>query len=211
VAAKKAGGKAKAARKAPARKAGGAKTPPRERSPRPEPSDEEMVRLLDPQGRLLDDAVPLIDDSTVLRAHELMTLLRALDDRMVKLQRQGRVGFYGTCTGEEASVVGLAAAVRDEDWILPALRQGALMLWRGFPLVPYVAQVFGNSGDPTKARQMPSHQADRSRASPTSSRRRSESRRPARSPARARSRSASSATEARRRATSTWPSTWRPS
>ena len=36
------------------------------------------------------------------------------------------------------------------------------MLLRGFPLVPYLAQVFGNSGDLTKGRQMPSHQAARS-------------------------------------------------
>jgi pyruvate dehydrogenase E1 component alpha subunit/2-oxoisovalerate dehydrogenase E1 component alpha subunit len=36
------------------------------------------------------------------------------------------------------------------------------MLLRGFPLVPYIAQVFGNSGDITKGRQMPSHQAARS-------------------------------------------------
>lgn len=35
------------------------------------------------------------------------------------------------------------------------------MLLRGFPLVPYISQVFGNSGDPTKGRQMPSHQASR--------------------------------------------------
>jgi pyruvate dehydrogenase E1 component alpha subunit/2-oxoisovalerate dehydrogenase E1 component alpha subunit len=33
------------------------------------------------------------------------------------------------------------------------------MLLRGFPLVPYIAQVFGNSGDLSKGRQMPSHQA----------------------------------------------------
>jgi pyruvate dehydrogenase E1 component alpha subunit/2-oxoisovalerate dehydrogenase E1 component alpha subunit len=35
------------------------------------------------------------------------------------------------------------------------------MLHRGFPLLPYVAQVLGNSGDVLKARQMPSHQAAR--------------------------------------------------
>jgi pyruvate dehydrogenase E1 component alpha subunit/2-oxoisovalerate dehydrogenase E1 component alpha subunit len=35
------------------------------------------------------------------------------------------------------------------------------MLLRGFPLVPYLAQVFGNSGDVAKGRQMPSHQAGR--------------------------------------------------
>jgi len=34
-------------------------------------------------------------------------------------------------------------------------------LLRGYPLVPWLAQLFGNQGDPTKGRQMPSHQGDR--------------------------------------------------
>ena len=33
------------------------------------------------------------------------------------------------------------------------------MLVRGFPLRTFVAQVFGNSGDVQKGRQMPSHQS----------------------------------------------------
>jgi pyruvate dehydrogenase E1 component alpha subunit/2-oxoisovalerate dehydrogenase E1 component alpha subunit len=97
--------------------------------------------------------------SEVYRA---MLVIRTLDERMMTLQRQGRVGFYGACTGQEAACIGSAFALRPTDWIFPALREGAAMLMRGFPLVPYVAQVFGNSGDLTKGRQMPSHQAARS-------------------------------------------------
>jgi pyruvate dehydrogenase E1 component alpha subunit/2-oxoisovalerate dehydrogenase E1 component alpha subunit len=81
---------------------------------------------------------------------------------MMTLQRQGRIGFYGACTGQEAACIGSAFALRPTDWIFPALREGAAMLLRGFPLVPYIAQVFGNRGDITKGRQMPSHQAARS-------------------------------------------------
>jgi len=88
-----------------------------------------------------------------------MLLIRTLDERMMTLQRQGRVGFYGACTGQEAACIGSAFALRKSDWIFPALREGAAMLLRGFPLVPYIAQVFGNSGDLSKGRQMPSHQA----------------------------------------------------
>jgi pyruvate dehydrogenase E1 component alpha subunit len=36
------------------------------------------------------------------------------------------------------------------------------MLLRGYPLVPYLAQLFGNRADVLKGRQMPSHYADRS-------------------------------------------------
>src|SRR5262249_2364960 len=75
---------------------------------------------------------------------------------------QGRVGFYGACTGQEAAFLAAAIALEPSDWIFPALREASAMLLRGFPLVPYVAQVFGNSLDETKGRQMPSHQASRS-------------------------------------------------
>jgi len=81
---------------------------------------------------------------------------------MMTLQRQGRIGFYGACTGQEAASIGSAYALRPTDWIFPALREGAAMLLRGFPLVPYIAQVFGTSGDLTKGRQMPSHPAAKS-------------------------------------------------
>ena len=42
------------------------------------------------------------DAKLALRLYREMTRLRALDARMKKLQRQGRIGFYGACTGQEA-------------------------------------------------------------------------------------------------------------
>lgn len=91
-----------------------------------------------------------------------MIFLRLLDERMLTLQRQGRIGFYGSCYGQEAATLASAAALEPGDWIFPALREAGAMLMRGFPLVPYLCQVFGNAGDRTKGRQMPSHQADAS-------------------------------------------------
>jgi pyruvate dehydrogenase E1 component alpha subunit/2-oxoisovalerate dehydrogenase E1 component alpha subunit len=93
-----------------------------------------------------------------LRAIYRATLrVRLLDERMLSLQRQGRIGFYGLTTGEEAAVIGSAYALRPEDWILPALRQGGAALLRGFPLELLVAQCIGNSLDVQKGRQMPCH------------------------------------------------------
>ena len=95
-----------------------------------------------------------------LRMYREMLRLRILDERMMRLQRQGRVGFYGAATGQEATPIACAAALRDTDWVFPALREGAVMLWRGYDLTTYVSQVFGNGRDALKGRQMPSHYAD---------------------------------------------------
>jgi pyruvate dehydrogenase E1 component alpha subunit len=97
----------------------------------------------------------------LVELYQAMLLVRTLDERMMTLQRQGRIGFYGACTGQEAACIGSAYALRKSDWIFPALREGGAMLLRGFDLVTYLNQVFGNRGDLTMGRQMPSHQAAR--------------------------------------------------
>src|SRR2546423_8468350 len=83
-----------------------------------------------------------IDEAFAARMYREMKRVRLLDQRMVMLQRQGRVGFYGACTGQEATVVGTALAARPDDWIFPALRENAVMLVRGFPLASFVAQIY---------------------------------------------------------------------
>ena len=93
--------------------------------------------------------------------YEGMLRIRVTDARMMALQRQGRTGFYGEALGQEAAVVGSAAASEPQDWIVPALREAGVGLYRGMTMDSYVAQIFGNAADPTKGRQMPCHPCDR--------------------------------------------------
>ena len=104
-----------------------------------------------------DIALPL-----QLDFYRALRRIRLLDERMQALQRQGRVGFYGSCTGQEAVPVALGFALEKSDWVFPALRESSLLLVRGFPLATYLAQVFGCEGDVQKGRQMPSHMSGRS-------------------------------------------------
>jgi pyruvate dehydrogenase E1 component alpha subunit/2-oxoisovalerate dehydrogenase E1 component alpha subunit len=105
-----------------------------------------------------DPAVdPKIPTPRLLEAYRHMRRLRMLDARMILLQRQGRVGFYGACTGQEAVPIATGIVARPLDWVFPALREQSVMLVRGFPLREFVAQIFGNSADLLKGRQMPSH------------------------------------------------------
>jgi pyruvate dehydrogenase E1 component alpha subunit/2-oxoisovalerate dehydrogenase E1 component alpha subunit len=127
------------------------------------PHDPELglFGVLSEDGTLRSDVVPSIDDALLLRMYREMKRVRLLDQRMVMLQRQGRVGFYGACTGQEAAVVAAGLAVSTEDWVFPALRENAIMLVRGFALVPYIAQIYGSSSDVQKGRQMPNHISSR--------------------------------------------------
>jgi pyruvate dehydrogenase E1 component alpha subunit/2-oxoisovalerate dehydrogenase E1 component alpha subunit len=118
------------------------------------------LQLLDPEGQVVG-AVPEISNADLVRLFRHMVRMRALDQRMLSLQRQGRVGFYGTATGQEAAVTGSAYALRDTDWVFPALREMGVSLWRGTTIKELVCQLMGNSGDVLIGRQMPCHFSDR--------------------------------------------------
>ena len=120
-----------------------------------------LLRVLRDDGSADPATDPLLPEATVRRAYREMRRLRSLDARMILLQRQGRVGFYGAAQGQEAVPIATGLAVAQDDWVFPALREQSVMLVRGFPLRAFVAQVFGNSGDVLKGRQMPSHHSGR--------------------------------------------------
>lgn len=98
-----------------------------------------------------------LSEDKLKQMYRYMTMSRLLDERMMRLQRQGRIGFFGTASGEEAAVVGSGAVLRPDDWVFPALRQGAAALMLGMPLEVFIAQCIGNSLDVAKGRQMPVH------------------------------------------------------
>ena len=123
--------------------------------------DIALTRVLRDDGTTDPATDPRLPGETLLRAYREMRRLRALDARMILLQRQGRVGFYGAAQGQEAVPIATGLVVEKGDWVFPALREQSVMLVRGFPLRAFVAQVFGNSGDVQKGRQMPSHQSGR--------------------------------------------------
>jgi pyruvate dehydrogenase E1 component alpha subunit len=97
----------------------------------------------------------------VVRGFRWMALGRALDARMQGLQRQGRVGFYGAATGQEAVNVAAGLASAAEDWVYPGLREQVVALVRGHPLGTYVHHLFADALDPARGRNMPCHPSAR--------------------------------------------------
>jgi 2-oxoisovalerate dehydrogenase E1 component alpha subunit len=119
-----------------------------------------LQRVVAEDGTVVGDpAAVALSDAEVLRLYRWMVLNRAVDERMVTLQRQGRIGFYIGSIGEEAAVFGAVAAMEDEDWIFPCYREHGAALLRGMPLATFLCDLFGNAGDLMKGRQMPCHEA----------------------------------------------------
>ena len=94
----------------------------------------DYLSILDSDGMLdaaLDPAIPPDDLKKMYRA---MLLARRLDERMVRLQRQGRIGTFAPLKGQEASQIGSVATLTSHDWMVPSFRETASMLWRGWPI-----------------------------------------------------------------------------
>jgi pyruvate dehydrogenase E1 component alpha subunit len=108
------------------------------------------LQVFDPQG-----AIPPLE--TIMKMHRNMVMVRLWDDRSLKLQRSGRIGFCVTSHGEEATQLGVAAALRDNDWLFPAYRQHGLAMWRGVSLLDLAAQLYGSADDRCEGKQMPCH------------------------------------------------------
>src|SRR5437667_368695 len=97
------------------------------------------LSILDGDGTLDTALEPDIPAGDLKRVYRTMVLGRRLDERMVRLQRQGRIGTFAPIKGQEASQIGAVATLRREDWMVPSFRETAAMLWRGWPIEQILA------------------------------------------------------------------------
>jgi pyruvate dehydrogenase E1 component alpha subunit len=102
--------------------------------PAPAPADcPAPLRFIESDGRRCPDT-PLELDVTPALARSLyrgMVLGRALDQEAYRLQRQGQLGLWLSCLGQEAAQVGSITALRPTDHVFPAYREQAAALHRG--------------------------------------------------------------------------------
>src|SRR5438128_3635314 len=94
----------------------------------------EYLSILDSQGNLDAALDPKLSPGDLKALHRAMVLGRRLDERMVRLQRQGRIGTFAPTKGQEASQMGSAFTLRRIDWMVPSFRETAAMIWRGWPI-----------------------------------------------------------------------------
>jgi pyruvate dehydrogenase E1 component alpha subunit len=94
----------------------------------------EYLSILDSDGNLDAALEPDIPAADLTRLYRGMLLGRRLDERMIRLQRQGRIGTFAPIKGQEASQIGAVSILRPGDWMVPSFRETAAMLWRGWPI-----------------------------------------------------------------------------
>ena len=114
----------------------------------------ELLQVIKPTGDYVEEMEPDIPKDELKRLYRLMVLTRNLDIRGLQLQRQGRIGFYIGCLGQEAAQIGSGYALKPEDWVFPAYREIGTALQRGITVKQLMNQYFANAEDLEKGRQL---------------------------------------------------------
>ena len=101
-------------------------------------------RVMEEDGSIRRGAeAPAVDADTCLRMYSTMVRLQTMDTVFNDAQRQGRISFYMTSWGEEATHIGTAMELRDDDEIFAQYREAGVLMWRGFTLLQFADQVSG--------------------------------------------------------------------
>lgn len=117
-----------------------------------------VYRVLSTDGIITNQAHdPKLGKEKILQVYKQMVMLNSMDKILYESQRQGRISFYMTCYGEEATHFGTATALDSEDLVFAQYREAGVLMWRGFPLIQFMHQCYGNVHDLGMGRQMPVH------------------------------------------------------
>ncbi len=116
-----------------------------------------LVRVLDHNNQAVGDWNPELEAKVLRQGLRHMVLTRIYDDRMLKLQRQGKMSFYMKSLGEEAISVAGVMALDAADMLFPSYRQQGGLIARGKDLVEMMCHCISNSKDNLLGRQLPVH------------------------------------------------------
>ncbi|WP_309104550.1 pyruvate dehydrogenase (acetyl-transferring) E1 component subunit alpha [Microbacterium sp.] len=120
-------------------------------------------RILSPDGTRisnpqLDPHVQDVDADQLRALHRDMVILRRIDSEGVALQRQGQLGLWAPCQGQEAAQIGTARALAPQDYVFPSYRETGVIYARGAAPADYVRMWRGEEGaghDPAALRVAP--------------------------------------------------------
>ncbi len=93
----------------------------------------DLVQLLTPAGLRVEHPDYDLDlsDEEMLRLYRDMVLVRRMDTEATALQRQGELGLWASCLGQEAAQIGSARAQRTTDMCFPTYREHGVAFVKG--------------------------------------------------------------------------------
>ncbi|DAC14852.1 MAG TPA: 3-methyl-2-oxobutanoate dehydrogenase (2-methylpropanoyl-transferring) subunit alpha, partial [Candidatus Poseidoniales archaeon] len=102
-----------------------------------------LIRVLTDDYKAEGEWNPQLSSDALIEGLKHMVTLRVFDDRMIKMQRTGKLSFYMRSFGEEAVAVAQTMALEDQDWIFPSYRQPGAQFVRGRDMVSMICHCIG--------------------------------------------------------------------
>lgn len=103
----------------------------------------EYLSILNEDGELDEELEPDVEPDLLERMYRHMVLARRFDEKMLELQRSGRMGTFAPVKGQEAAQIGSAAVLEESDWMVQSYRDHAAGLWRGERMEGYLVAYAG--------------------------------------------------------------------
>lgn len=95
---------------------------------------DDVVQVLDRHGEIVSPALfPDLEDEVLVSMYRDMRASRRLDERLISLQRQGRMGTYASLAGQEGAQIGSTYAVDAADQLFYQYREHGALVARGMP------------------------------------------------------------------------------
>jgi 2-oxoisovalerate dehydrogenase E1 component len=106
---------------------------------------------------LLEEADPTTIEVDAAARYRALLLPRVIEEKMLRLIRQGRLSKWFSGYGQEAIAVGCVLGLEERDYILPMHRNLGVWTTRGLPLETLFCQLMGKAGGYTKGRDRTFH------------------------------------------------------
>ena len=115
----------------------------------------DWLQIMDENGKVDNALLPKLPKETLLKMYKSMVTARKFDDKLLSLQRQGRIGTFAQVKGQEAQV-GAVVSLTKDDWFVPSFRELACSVYLGMPLKNLVL-VWGGDERGNYAKECPRH------------------------------------------------------
>ncbi|MEJ2367358.1 MAG: pyruvate dehydrogenase (acetyl-transferring) E1 component subunit alpha [Acidobacteriota bacterium] len=97
-------------------------------------AETERLDILDKDGKADSSLMPDLSRERLVEAYKMMIRIRKMDEKILNLQRQGRMGTYGSIRGQEACQAGIKLAMDEGDWTIPSFREHGIQVLAGIPM-----------------------------------------------------------------------------
>lgn len=112
-------------------------------SAEPTTASGDISQVLNQKGERVENVEldPFLADLTndeLLGLYRDMVVVRRIDKEGFSLQRQGQLGLWAPCLGQEAAQIGTARALRPSDFVFPSYRETGVIYARGAEVQDFV-------------------------------------------------------------------------